>query len=66
VLFGITNFLAARYHRGPDPGSMLGDASIHAARTEHAMRRKLKPTPEFASEAEERRFWESQDPADYV
>jgi predicted DNA binding CopG/RHH family protein len=30
------------------------------------MRRKLKPIPEFASEAEERRFWESHDSADYV
>jgi predicted DNA binding CopG/RHH family protein len=30
------------------------------------MRRKLKPIPEFANEAEERRFWESHDSADYV
>ena len=30
------------------------------------MRRKLKRIPEFASEAEERRFWESHDSADYV
>ena len=30
------------------------------------MRRKLEPIPEFASEAEERRFWESHDSADYV
>jgi predicted DNA binding CopG/RHH family protein len=30
------------------------------------MPRKLKPIPEFASEAEERRFWESHDSADYV
>jgi predicted DNA binding CopG/RHH family protein len=30
------------------------------------MRRKLKPIPGFASEAEERRFWESHDSADYV
>jgi predicted DNA binding CopG/RHH family protein len=30
------------------------------------MRRTLKPIPEFASEAEERRFWESNDSADYV
>ncbi len=30
------------------------------------MRRKQKPIPEFASEAEERRFWESHDSADYV
>jgi predicted DNA binding CopG/RHH family protein len=30
------------------------------------MRRKLKPVPEFASEAEERRFWEGHDSADYV
>ena len=30
------------------------------------MRRKLEPVPEFASEAEERRFWESHDSADYV
>ena len=30
------------------------------------MRSKLKPVPEFASEAEERRFWESHDSADYV
>ncbi len=30
------------------------------------MRRTLKPVPEFASEAEERRFWESHDLADYV
>jgi predicted DNA binding CopG/RHH family protein len=30
------------------------------------MRRRLKPIPEFASEGEERRFWESHDSADYV
>ena len=30
------------------------------------MRRKLEPIPEFATEAEERRFWESHDSADYV
>ena len=30
------------------------------------MRSKLKPVPELASEAEERRFWESHDSADYV
>jgi len=27
---------------------------------------KLKPIPHFASEAEERKFWESHDSADYV
>lgn len=27
---------------------------------------KLKPIPECATEAEERRFWESHDSADYV
>ena len=30
------------------------------------MREKLKPIPEFATEAEERRFWESHVSADYV
>jgi predicted DNA binding CopG/RHH family protein len=30
------------------------------------MRRRLKPIPEFASEGEERLFWESHDSADYV
>ncbi len=30
------------------------------------MRKKLKPVPEFASEAAERRFWETHDSADYV
>lgn len=30
------------------------------------MAKKLKPIPEFASEAEERAFWESHDSADYV
>lgn len=30
------------------------------------MNKKLKPVPEFASEVEERAFWESRDSADYV
>ncbi|MEA2870679.1 MAG: hypothetical protein QOH67_655 [Hyphomicrobiales bacterium] len=30
------------------------------------MRKKLKPIPRFATEAEERAFWESHDSADYV
>jgi predicted DNA binding CopG/RHH family protein len=30
------------------------------------MTRKRKPLPAFRSEAEERRFWESHDSADYV
>lgn len=30
------------------------------------MTSKLKPIPEFASEAEERRFWETHDSTDYV
>ncbi|PPQ34376.1 CopG family antitoxin [Rhodopila globiformis] len=30
------------------------------------MARKLKPIPVFASEAEERRFWETHDSTDYV
>jgi predicted DNA binding CopG/RHH family protein len=30
------------------------------------MTRKLKQVPQFASEAEERRFWESHDSADYL
>ena len=29
-------------------------------------KRSLKPIPKFASEAEERRFWETHDSADYV
>ena len=29
-------------------------------------KRSLKPIPEFASEAEERRFWETHDSAAYV
>ena len=29
-------------------------------------KRRLKPIPEFASEAEERRFWETHDSVDYV
>ena len=29
-------------------------------------RKKLKPLPAFQSEAEERRFWETHDTADYV
>jgi predicted DNA binding CopG/RHH family protein len=29
------------------------------------MKKKLKPIPRFRSEAEERRFWESHDTADY-
>ncbi len=30
------------------------------------MPKKLKPVPKFASEAEERAFWESHDSTDYV
>jgi len=30
------------------------------------MPKKLKPTPSFATEAEERAFWEEQDSTDYV
>jgi predicted DNA binding CopG/RHH family protein len=30
------------------------------------MTRKIKPAPEFRSEAEERAFWESHDSADHV
>jgi predicted DNA binding CopG/RHH family protein len=30
------------------------------------MRKKLKPIPRFATEAEERAFWKSHDSADYV
>ncbi|MEQ1890627.1 MAG: BrnA antitoxin family protein [Alphaproteobacteria bacterium] len=30
------------------------------------MRKKLKPIPAFRDEAEERRFWETHDSADYV
>jgi predicted DNA binding CopG/RHH family protein len=30
------------------------------------MPRKLKPLPHFASEAQERKFWETHDSADYV
>jgi predicted DNA binding CopG/RHH family protein len=30
------------------------------------MPRRLKPVPKFASEAEERRFWESHDSTEYV
>ena len=30
------------------------------------MRKKLKPIPHFKTEAEERRFWEMHDSADYV
>ena len=30
------------------------------------MNKKLKPIPRFRNEAEERRFWESHDSADYV
>lgn len=30
------------------------------------MPKKLKPIPEFASEEEERGFWETHDSADYV
>ena len=30
------------------------------------MSRKPKPIPEFRSEAEERRFWETHDSSDYV
>jgi len=30
------------------------------------MTRKLKPVPTFASEAEEREFWETHDTADYL
>jgi predicted DNA binding CopG/RHH family protein len=30
------------------------------------MAKKLKPIPKFASEAEERKFWESHDTADYL
>ena len=29
-------------------------------------KRRLKPIPEFASEAEEREFWESHDSVDYI
>ena len=29
-------------------------------------KRRLKPVPEFASEAEERRFWETHDSVDYI
>ena len=30
------------------------------------MTKRLKPVPAFASEAEERKFWETHDSADYV
>ncbi len=30
------------------------------------MRKKLKPIPSFASEEEERHFWETHDSVDYV
>ena len=30
------------------------------------MKRKLKPIPNFKSEAEERRFWETHDSSDYL
>jgi predicted DNA binding CopG/RHH family protein len=30
------------------------------------MNRKLKPIPRFANEAEERKFWETHDSADYI
>ena len=30
------------------------------------MAKKLKPAPKFASEAEERQFWETHDSTDYV
>lgn len=30
------------------------------------MPRRLKPIPKFASEAEERKFWESHDSTDYI
>jgi predicted DNA binding CopG/RHH family protein len=30
------------------------------------MKRKLKPIPDFANEAEEREFWETHDSTDYV
>jgi predicted DNA binding CopG/RHH family protein len=30
------------------------------------MKRKLKPIPAFASEAEERQFWETHDSVDYL
>ena len=30
------------------------------------MNKDLKPIPEFESEADERRFWENEDSADYV
>jgi len=30
------------------------------------MNKRLKPVPVFASEAEERKFWETHDSADYV
>ena len=30
------------------------------------MKKRLKPVPAFASEAEERAFWEAHDSADYV
>jgi Uncharacterized protein conserved in bacteria len=30
------------------------------------MKKQLKPIPEFASEAEERKFWEDHDSTDYV
>ena len=29
------------------------------------MKKKLKPIPRFANEAEERRFWETHDSTDY-
>ena len=32
----------------------------------NTMHKPLKPIPEFASEAEERAFWEKHDSADYV
>jgi predicted DNA binding CopG/RHH family protein len=30
------------------------------------MKRKLRPSPKFQSEAEERRFWETHDSSDYL
>ncbi len=30
------------------------------------MSRKLKPIPKFRTEAEERKFWETHDPTDYI
>jgi uncharacterized DUF497 family protein len=45
---------------------VISARDMHRKERTRAMRRKLKPVPAFASEADERRFWESNDSGEHI